>query len=130
MGGGGLEHPTSDELAGLPLAAFIRYRRLLIPKMGRIDLHDKYGTMMKNKPINPTLYSSSERYLAENSMSEIESAETNSTSSQSGSFSFDPKEISLEDSIKDEVTEDTQQIDPIPKKTPKNFRKVLFVYKL
>lgn len=33
-----------DLLTELPLAAFIRYRKLLVPKMGRIDIHEKYRT--------------------------------------------------------------------------------------
>jgi len=36
-----MQNSTSDLLTELPLAAFIRYRKLLVPKMGRIDIHEK-----------------------------------------------------------------------------------------
>jgi hypothetical protein len=36
---------TSDLLTELPLAAFIRYRKLLVPKMGRIDIHEKVSLL-------------------------------------------------------------------------------------
>lgn len=109
-----------DLLTELPLAAFIRYRKLLVPKMGRIDIHEKYGISMKSKPIDSSLYCTPMRSLSENSISELENEETLSTSSQSVSFSLDAKSPSLDDPIDIGM----------PKDTPTNFRKVLFVYKL
>jgi len=43
----------------LGLSAFIRYRKLLVPKMGRIDIHQKYGISRVREPIDASLFSTS-----------------------------------------------------------------------
>jgi len=43
----------------LGLSAFIRYRKLLVPKMGRIDIHQKYGISRVRQPIDASLFSTS-----------------------------------------------------------------------